>query len=314
MNALFAILLLSLSSMAFGQYTTGENWVTRYLENGGKIENITGAKRHIGWRKEAKWDDLRDHMKSKAALPSRFNWNELARLQPIRNQASCGSCWAFSVTAVTESLYWIKAYFQNNQFYDLAEQTLVSSCERAGSCSGGYFSAFTYVRDEGLPVELDDPYTARNSSCKDGLRPVQKIKEWKYVGSENGGPSTEQLKMAIYQYGPISVDVNGSFGSYSSGVYTGCGSTGTNHMVNLEGWVDDPAYDQNGGGYWIMRNSWGENWGEAGYMKIVYKSKSGRNCNGIGNVGAYAVIPGLEEPIGKFARRKAFELELDKLK
>jgi C1A family cysteine protease len=91
----------------------------------------------------------------------------------------------------------------------------------------------------------------------------------------------------------VSVDVNGSFGGYSSGVFDGCGSTGTNHMVTLEGWTDDTRYASNGGGYWRMRNSWGD-WGDHGKMNIVYKSKGGRNCNGIGNTAVYAIIEGLE--------------------
>src|SRR5690606_17413237 len=188
-----------------------------------------------------------------AALPKHFNWNDHFKLQPIKNQANCGSCWAFSITAVIESLYWIKHASSDTTWYDLSEQTLVSSCESGGSCNGGYFTALNYVQQSGLPHESQDPYLARNSSCKQGLQAVQKAIEWKYIGGNNFAPSTEQLKAAIYHYGPISVDVNGGFGSYGSGIYDGCGSTSTNHMVTLEGWTDDPTYAANGGGYWHMR-------------------------------------------------------------
>jgi C1A family cysteine protease len=288
----FLLLMFCADCTAFAQsYRTGENWVTRYLQEGGDIKNITGLKRPLNWRKGARFDDMAGRL---SGLPAHFNWNDYYKLQPMKNQASCGSCWAFSITAVVEALYWIRNGGADNRWYDLAEQTLVSSCEKGGSCQGGYFSAFSYVRDNGLPHESSDPYTARNSSCKSDLETVQKVVEWKYVGGEDSRPTTEQLKAAIYHYGPISVDVNGGFGSYSSGVYTGCGSTGTNHMVTIEGWTDDPEYEKNGGGYWHMRNSWGTGWGENGYMRIVYKSSRGSNCNGIGNVGAYAIIEGLE--------------------
>jgi cathepsin L len=178
---------------------------------------------------------------------------------------------------------------------DMAEQTMVSTCERGGDCGGGFFSAFNYVQEKGLPPESEDPYTARNSSCKSGLStfPNSKITRWSYVGTSGRNPTTEQIKQAIYDHGPVTVDINGSLSS-RTGVYTSCGSTGTNHMVVLDGWVDDPAYSKYGGGYWIMRNSWGTNWSEGGYMRIVYKSSGGRNCNGVGNVTAYAVVNGVE--------------------
>lgn len=265
-------------------YTEGDTWVTEYLKSGGDIRDITGLEYPLGWEDGVNFEDI----KVQANLPESWNWNDIVKLQPIRNQKNCGSCWAFSVTAVTESLH--RLLFPMIPEIDLAEQTLVSSCCNAGSCRGGYFRAFDYIQDKGLPDEHQDPYKAVNSSCKNGLVPQVKITRWAYVGSN---PTTAQIKQAVYDHGPVSVDVNGSFGSYTGGIYTGCGSTGTNHMVTIEGWHDDPSLSAYGGGYWIMRNSWG-NWGEGGYMRIVYKSKSGKNCNGIGNVTAYAILNGVE--------------------
>lgn len=278
--------LFSTSVFAQATYQEKKTWVTKYLDGGGLLRDITGLVRPRDWKDLAPWNNIR----SLTNLPEKFNWNDSYVLQPIRNQRACGSCWAFATTAVTESLYHIAHQSEENVSIDLAEQTLVSSCERAGSCSGGYFSAFNYIQAPGLPDETQDPYLARNSSCKEGLKPVQKVVSWGYVGERGSRPTTEQIKTAIMTYGPVVVDVNGSFGSYGSGVYNRCGNTGTNHMVVLDGWVDDPAYAANGGGYWIMRNSWGKSWGEAGYMNIVFKSTRGSNCNGIGNVTAYAVL------------------------
>lgn len=260
------------------------SWVTEYLKKKPLrgLSEITGLDHRF-----AKFNPKKvGNLKAFEALPKSWDWRKLSKngLQPIRNQASCGSCWAFAITAAIESVIKIKV---PEARVDLAEQTLVSSCERGGSCSGGFFTALDYVQASGLPDERQDPYTARDSACKSGLNPAAKVVNWEYV-AEN--PTTEQIKTAVMLYGSVPVDVNGNFGSYGEGVYNRCGSTGTNHMTNIEGWVDDEAYAANGGGYWIMRNSWGEEWGENGYMRIVYKSTSGRNCNGIGTYAAYIVL------------------------
>jgi hypothetical protein len=83
---------------------------------------------------------------------------------PVKNQGNCGSCWAFATTAALES-YFLKQENQPNHNEDFAEQVLVS-CSGAGSCGGGYPStASTYIRDTGLPPEMDYFYTATDGSC-----------------------------------------------------------------------------------------------------------------------------------------------------
>lgn len=306
MKRFLLFFLLLISSQVFSQaWSTRESWVTKYLKDGGDIKNITGLVRPDNWQELGKWHNI----DSEPGLPKHFDWNDYFELQPIRNQGSCGSCWAFSVTAVVESLYWIKNGSGNNNWYDLAEQTLVSNCCSAGSCSGGYFSALDYIRDKGLPHEKNDPYKAQNSSCKKAA-PLQRIIEWSYVGDNNRGPTIDQIKTAIFLYGPVSVDVNASFGNYGSGVFNSCGATGSNHMVVLDGWTDDDTYSQNGGGYWRMRNSWGKDWGDNGYMNIVYKSKNGSKCNGIGATTAYAIIKDLEPQAALM--KKVLSLQLKK--
>src|SRR5690606_16141839 len=116
----------------------------------------------------------------------------------------------------------------------------------AGSCGGGYFRAFNYLKSPGLPGEEQDPYRARNSSCRSGLRPEANIVSWAYVGSRNRGPSIEQIKTALMEYGPLSVTIyaNSSLSRYKGGIFNDCRRGSENHMVNIEGWND------NEGGYW----------------------------------------------------------------
>jgi C1A family cysteine protease len=115
------------------------------------------------------------------------------------------------------------------------------------------------------------------------------VKSWGYVsGSSSRSPTVDQIKAAIYQYGPVAVTVtaNMAMQGYSGGIFNGCTSMGTNHMVVLVGW-DDKTQS------WILRNSWGADWGEDGYMRIRY------NCSRVGEEASY-VVP---EPMTPASRR-----------
>jgi C1A family cysteine protease len=263
-------------------YEVKDNWVTDYLSKGGDRAHITGLK-HPSQFGESMKNARFINLQPKSDLPAAFDWRDQVEggMQPIRNQGNCGSCWAFSITAVVESLYRIA--HPEMESINLGEQALVDCSPY--DCSGGYFDAFDYVQRPGLPTEASYPYRARNQNCNRNAPAAQSIVNWAYIGDGNTSPTTEQMKTAIMQYGPISVDVNASFSSYSSGVFNSCNTAETDHMVTIEGWND-------AGQYWIMRNSWGSDWGEDGYMRIKYTDSRGRKCNGIGRVAAFAVLDG----------------------
>ena len=187
---------------------------------------------------------------------------------PVRNQGSCGSCWAFSALGATEAAINIYANDPDKDI-DLSEQHLVSDCCNAGSCSGGWpNSALGYVRDMGVSDESCFPYTMSNSACtpcSDWEENSWKIEDYVYVYS-----STDAFKSALQKYGPISVilSVPDDWFYYSGGIYepTWSFSDGVgwaNHAVVLTGWNDSE-------GCWIIKNSWGTGWGEQGYGKVLY--------------------------------------------
>ncbi|MFP4343692.1 MAG: C1 family peptidase [Anaerolineales bacterium] len=97
-----------------------------------------------------------------------------------------------------------------------------------------------------------------------GCTPVE-ISDWAYVGTSSSVPATSAIKQAIYGHGPVAaaVCVNTAFQNYGGGVSTGPGCTSVNHAIVLVGWDDVHQA-------WILRNSWGPNWGENGYMRIGY--------------------------------------------
>jgi C1A family cysteine protease/predicted secreted protein len=216
-----------------------------------------------------------------AGLPSAWDWRSQVPggLTSIRDQGSCGSCWAFATVGVLESALKI----QKNLATDLSEQFLVNCNNDGYSCAGGWF-VHDYHQDEiadmqdipGAVVEADMPYVGNDrwtgASCrKITLHPYRQT-HWNYVaGYEGATPSVDQLKSAIYTHGPVGVAlcVGWYFHRYEGGVFESDNCSGINHAVLLVGW-DDAT------GSWILRNSWGPNWGENGYMRIKW---------GISNVG-----------------------------
>ena len=247
------------------------NPATRY-----SLEQLCGFSKPKGWEKLAEWDTRpvqRD-------LPSSFDWRDMGGVTPIKNQASCGSCWAFSTVAPLECA--IKIY--DGVTVDLSEQWLVR-CNRDGwDCAGGFY-AHDYHEwktdncgDYGAVLEADYPYTATDGSCACPFDHPYTIQNWYYVSGEAA------MKQAIMDRGPICVDIyaNAALQAYGGGVFTGCESASyTNHAVAVVGWDDNF-----GSGVWIMRNSWGTGWGEGGYGYIPY------GCSNIGDSACYIVYGG----------------------
>jgi len=199
--------------------------------------------------------------------PSLLDWrnNNGNWVTHIRNQASCGSCWAFAALAIVEPK--IKIGLNNsNHAIDLSEQDLVS-CDTSqnNGCSGGWdWVALEYVRDNGIVNESCFPYSATDESCSN------KCSNGKLVKITNRtliAYSTDAIKQATSTHGPITVHMYtcDDFQSYSSGIYT------HQHTWNSCGWHAMAMVGYNDTGqYWIVRNSWGTGWGETGYIRIAY--------------------------------------------
>ncbi len=203
------------------------------------------------------------------ALPSAYT----GYYTSIKNQASCGSCWAFSTCAQTES----EILRKDGVHKDLSEQWLVSCNTDGWGCNGGWF-AFDYHVNPGAALESCFPYSATDEPCYTGCSYPYSINSWAYVGSSSGVPTTTAIKTAIYNHGAVAVAVyvTSSFQAYTGGVYNSCAwfVWSVNHAVQLVGWDDSK-------GAWLMKNSWGTGWGENGFMWIKY------GCNKIGYAACY---------------------------
>ena len=192
-------------------------------------------------------------------LKTNVDWR--AKMNPIKNQGKCGSCWAFSAVAGIESAWSV----QKNTVLNLSEQELVDCSGSYGNmgCNGGLKDqAFQYViKVGGLATETDYPYTAADGKCKtSGFTRYGKISSYTTVTPWD----PEALKAAL-NIQPVSVSVKADlWQSYSSGIINdaSCG-TATNHAVIAVGYNTEGDIP-----YYVVRNSWGSTWGEEGHIRI----------------------------------------------
>jgi len=224
----------------------------------------------------------------RAAAPAKLDWTDTSgAVSPVKDQAGCGSCWAFSATEGIES-----AVFQSTGAASpaLAAQQIVSCDTTDLGCSGGdLVTAFKYVESAGgIDTEEDYPYTSQDGktgSCKSST-PVVKVTEHKFaVPPCTSGSCSNQdedgLKAALATYGPLSICINAAWQTYHDGVLsTACSADywDLDHCVQLVGY-DTTASTP----YWKVRNSWGPSWGEDGFIRLPM----GVNSCGVANEAMY---------------------------
>jgi len=204
-----------------------------------------------------------------------IDWVSKGAVTPVKDQAQCGSCWAFSTTGSVEGAVQVKT----GRLTSVSEQQLVDCAGSSGNqgCNGGLMDdAFNWiVSHRGIGSEASYPYTARDGTCKD-VPSVSTISGYKDVqqGSEDA------LMNALNQQ-PVSIAIEAdqsSFQFYKSGVFTGpCGQQ-LDHGVLLVGSGSDGGQD-----YWRVKNSWGASWGDHGFIRMI----RGRNMCGLSNMASY---------------------------
>ncbi|XP_069041515.1 cathepsin K-like [Lepisosteus oculatus] len=214
-------------------------------------------------------------------LPKAIDYRKLGYVTPVRNQGSCGSCWAFSSAGALEG----QLKKTTGQLVSLSPQNLVDCVKENDGCGGGYMTnAFKYVMtNRGIDSEESYPYMGEDQQCaynKTGR--ATGCKGYKVIpeGSEKA------LQAAVAKMGPVSVGIDAtlySFQFYKRGVYydRNCNKDDINHAVLAVGYGATPK----GKKYWIIKNSWGEDWGHKGYILMA------RNRNNFCGIASLASVP-----------------------
>ena len=202
------------------------------------------------------------------------DWRKNFKVSSVKNQGSCGSCWAFSSVGAVESAWAIK----HDVLYNLSEQELIDCSTKNNGCEGGSMDlAFQYIIDNGLCSNFSYPYTGQAGICSDTCKSLVKISNYSDII-----PNQEKMLMRAVQHQPVSVAIQAnkrSFQMYKSGIYNDpdCGFQ-LDHGVLLIGYGYDKTYDMD---YWIIKNSWSESWGENGYIRIERNIDDSRGLCGI---------------------------------
>lgn len=215
-------------------------------------------------------DDLSD-------LPKEKVWTKLGMSKEVKNQGPCGSCWAIAAATVLEGHYEI----YSGKFRTFSTQQMVSctpnprECGGKGGCSGATAElALDWVMHHGLADETQVPYTASDSPCTASNKtdpqqsPAVKfgMTGWETLEVNKYAP----LVRALAEKGPAVVAAAAdTWGTYDSGIFDGCTKDCVvNHAVTAIGYGEE-----NGVKYWLIQNSWGDDWGEAGHIRLFRHDK-----------------------------------------
>jgi len=217
-------------------------------------------------------------------IPSEYDWTNQTRVPgavtPVKNQHHCGSCYAFGVVGALEKTY-AEIY---NQSGPLSPQQLID-CSGQGGCDGGNFvPSFYYIQRNQVRLNLEKDYPTsgkKNDKCQNesGVLLQTATHKLRYERIPDG--DEEYMKKVVYQRGPVYIsfncgertgndtmlrEVSTKFDHYASGIFDvpGCPShENLNHAPVVVGYGTE-----NGTDYWKVKNSWGEDWGDHGYLKV----------------------------------------------
>ncbi|KAM3299916.1 hypothetical protein ACQJBY_041085 [Aegilops geniculata] len=242
---------------------TQEEFLARYASSYDAAGDDTGITLPVGGGDAELWSSGGHDGSSLEAPPPSWDWRSKGAVTPVKSQgAGCASCWAFVTVATIETLNWIRT----GQLVSLSEQQLVDCDQYDGGCNrGSYHRAYNWiVENGGLTTAADYPYMAVRGACNRAKSAHHTVK---ILGGGVIPPRNEpEMQLAVSgQPIGVAIEVGSGMQFYRSGVYSGPCGTNLAHAVTIVGYGVDAA---TGAKYWLVKNSWGQTWGESGYIRM----------------------------------------------
>ncbi|XP_014282137.1 cathepsin L [Halyomorpha halys] len=266
------------------KYNAGQS--TYYLEMNQFGDMLPAEVTQLGFNKTGKINNVPSFTylpPVNVEIAESVDWRQSGAVTPIKNQGSCGSCWAFSTTGAIEG----QLFRKTGKLVSLSEQQLVDCSTDNNGCSGGLMDyAFEYLEEAGLESEDSYPYEGKDRRCRYNKNKVvagTKVKAYTDIKSKDD----EALRAAVATVGPVSIAVsanNRHFLQYAGGVFNGdtCQPSALDHGILLVGYGSGDGDD-----YWLIKNSWGPKWGEKGFMRLTRAKK---NACGISSSASYPIL------------------------
>ncbi|SPP74269.1 blast:Cathepsin L [Drosophila guanche] len=223
-----------------------------------------------------------------ANLPESFDWREKGGVTPPGFQGvGCGACWSFATTGALEG----HLFRRTGVLASLSQQNLVDCADDYGNmgCDGGFQEyGFEYIRDHGITLANRYPYTQFEMQCRQnetaGQPPRESLVKIRDYATITPGDE-QKMKEVVATLGPLACSMNAapiSFEQYQGGIYADeeCNQDEVNHSVVVVGYGSEGGRD-----YWIIKNSYSQNWGEGGFMRIL------RNAGGFCGIASECSYP-----------------------
>ncbi|PRQ30354.1 putative fruit bromelain [Rosa chinensis] len=203
--------------------------------------------------------------------PDSVDWREQGAVTDIKNQIPCNACWAFAAMAAVEGITFIKT----GQLVSLSEQQLLDCDKSSNGCQEGDMeAAYTYIIENG-GTATEEEYPYLNTSVRQKCDTQKEKKHATHISDFVFVPESNQRalhKAVSMQPVSVAISANGTeFKSYKRGVFSGPCDGPLNHAVTIIGYGTENGTGTN---YWLIKNSWGETWGEKGYMRILRSTTS----------------------------------------